>query len=144
MTKPIIRLDHVGYITSDPDRFERFWVQIVGFEKRHESVLTEEMAQQLFGLPGPAQIRRYFLGTDSIEIHVFPNSQIPPTPKEFSRFGLNHIALHLEDRDQFIRELPAGVKIHSFQNPGGWTNVFIEDFEGNYVELRYTMPAKKV
>lgn len=133
------KLDHLGFITRDIDKFEAFWCGILGFEKKHESTLTPSMSQELFALPGPAQIRRYVLRDMIVEIHVFPPEQTAAAPQTFNRFGINHLCFHVEDRKRFLSELPSDVSVHVHHNVGGWDNVFINDFDGNWLELRETI-----
>ena len=127
-------IDHVGWITKDIEKFESFWCGVLGFEKKHESTLTVEMAEKLFGISSPAKIRRYFLRDMSVEIHCFDDP--PPTPMGFDRYGINHVCFFVEQRDAFLSSLPKEVPVHVYDNPGGWKNIFITDFEGNWIELR--------
>ena len=134
------KLDHVGWITQDVELFESFWVEILGFELVNESVLTPKMASYLFKT-SPALIRRYsHSGWDiDIEIHQFEYKQPSTHQFPFQTKGINHICIHTGgpgSRQKFLDDLPGGVKRHVFDNPKGWQNIFIRDFEANWVELR--------
>jgi len=134
MINQAISLDHVGWITSDVSLFEAFWCNELGFQLIFESFLDKERALGLFGLDTSGTIRRYQRETIVIEIHHLDcNSD---ASQDFNRFGINHIALHVEDREAFLRELGDDVPVHRQQNPGGWSNLFINDYEGNWIELR--------
>ena len=143
------KLDHVGWITKDIDAFEAFWCDILGFELVKDATLAPEMAEALFGTMGKEDvtIRRYVLegfGTD-IEIHYFPApaDRLRSDPKLFQIPGINHICLHTGgrgSREIFLRRLAVGsaaggpvVQVHKYDNPGGWTNYFIRDFENNWI-----------
>lgn len=130
-----ITLDHVGWITNNPELFEKFWVDIIGFKKVYESKLSIELSQCLFNIPSEASCRKYQLGDMFIEIHVF---DLPSERKEllFNRFGINHICWHLENRQAFLKEHNLKAKIYN--NPNNYQNIFIQDFEGNWIELRET------
>ncbi len=130
-------LDHVGWITKDVDQFEAFWCDNLGFELVFESFLDKERALGLFGLETSGDIRRYQRGAMVIEIHHL--DCIADAEQVFNRFGLNHIALHVEDREAFLSELDETIPVHRLQNRGGWYNLFIRDFEGNWIELRESL-----
>lgn len=130
-----IKLDHVGWVTSDPEKFEAFWVDILGFEKIWESYLSSELAQTLFGINHGARCLRYKKGDLTIEAHVFDEPVIG-LPILFDRFGLNHIALHVEDRQEFLEQYDFDTYV--YHNPKGWDNIFVRDFEGNWIELKET------
>lgn len=128
-----IKLDHVGWVTNDPEKFEAFWGDILGFEKIWESYLIPELAQTLFGINCGARCLRYRKGDLTVEVHVFDE---PVTEKTtpFHQFGLNHIALLVEDREEFLKLYDFDVYI--YHNPKGWDNIFVRDFEGNWIELK--------
>jgi catechol 2,3-dioxygenase-like lactoylglutathione lyase family enzyme len=136
-----MNIDHVGWITRDVRKFERFWVDIIGYKQVHESELSLRMAQVLFGVYDTAKIRRYSkpdMGPD-IEIHCFREGRCESFCQHFDRFGINHICLLIGgrgSRDEWVLQLPDDVVVHSFNNPKGWKNIFIQDYEGNWVELR--------
>ena len=137
-----MRLDHVGFITSEIKKFEEFWCEILGYRCFHQSKLTKDMAMLLFETDEEAEIRRYRAvcveGPD-IEIHVFKNGPKHPDWHLFQSYGINHVCLHTggpESRRTLLERLPERVEVRVFNNPKGWQNVFIRDFEGNWVELR--------
>ena len=130
-----ITIDHIGWITNDVELFEKFWVSILGFERVWESDLSNDLTIALFNIPGGAKCYRYKRGDIVIEVHKFTlESNFELT--RFDRYGINHIGLHLEDRKKFLEGFKGGT--HIFHNPKGWDNIFIRDFEGNWVELKET------
>ena len=141
MIKQTFTFDHIGWITQDIKIFEEFWCNKLGFELIFESFLDKERSLALFGLETSGTIRRYQRETMVIEIHHLDS--VSEASQDFNRFGLNHIALHVEDREAFLRELITGnnkvVPVHRHENPGGWFNLFIQDFEGNWIELRESL-----
>jgi len=141
MIKQTFTFDHIGWITKDIKLFEEFWCNKLGFELVFESFLDRERSLSLFGLDTSGTIRRYQRATMVIEIHHLDS--VSEASQDFNRFGINHIALHVEDREAFLHELIAGnnkeVPVHRHENPGGWFNLFIQDFEGNWIELRESL-----
>lgn len=132
--KQNISLDHVGWISNKPDLFEKFWCDIVGFEKVHESMITPEMSDKLFGISKEMVCRRYKRGNIQIEIHIV---DVLPETHYFTRWGINHICLWVDDRHQFLKCYDFDFKI--YDNPKGHQNIFIKDFEGNWIELKQTL-----
>ena len=131
-----MKLDHVGWVTNDLGLFEKFWVDILGFERIFESHIPPEMNGELFDIHYGAYCARYTKGDITLEVHVYDE---PITPRElpFNLYGLNHIALHVEDRPGFLKKYDFDKRIYN--NPKGWQNIFIRDFEGNWIELRTTL-----
>lgn len=130
------RIGHVGVLSNNLSLFESFWCDIVGFRKVWESELSSQKAQALFGVPTTAKIVRYSgFGDTLLEVHV-PTQQVALRETQFFRFGFNHLCIEITDRERFVHHLPSTVGIHRFDNPGGWENVFIRDFDGNWLEVR--------
>lgn len=132
------KLDHVGWITGNIEKFERFWCKVMGFKEVARSTLTDKMGQVLFE-SNAAMIRKYSHPDWDVyvEIHCFDSYE--SDTYKFDRPGINHICLHTGgagSRQEFIENLPDDVKVHTYDNPKGWQNIFIEDYEGNWVELR--------
>lgn len=129
--------DHIGWITNDITMFERFWCDILGYECTYKSTLEKERAAFLFGA-GEAETRRYSRpGCLDIEIHKFTENE--PSTTGFHRVGMNHVCLFTGGkgtRNRFLADLPAEVEKKIYRNEGGWDNIFIKDFEGNWIELR--------
>ena len=128
-----ILIDHIGWITNDPNKFEAFWVDILGFNKIWESWLTPQLARTLFGVKCGAKCLRYQKDDIVIEIHQF-NRKVKEHANHFVRFGLNHVALFVPSRKEFLAQYK--FETHIFHNPKGWDNIFIRDFEGNWIELK--------
>ena len=128
-----MKIDHVGWVTNDIGKFEKFWVKILGFKKVWESYTPPEMASALFGKSTGARVVRYKKGTMTVECHIFDKST-PKSNLNFQKFGINHIALFVKNRKSFLKKY--NFKTHIYHNPKGWDNMFIRDFEGNWIELR--------
>lgn len=128
-----IKLDHVGFVTNNPEKFEKFWVGILGFKRIWESKLTPEICKFLFDIDYGVLCRRYEKDDMVIEIHCFDKPVIESS-KQFNRFGLNHICLFVDDRREFLKQYNLKAKI--YDNPRGHKNIFLQDFEGNWIELK--------
>lgn len=128
-----MRVDHIGWVTNDIDKFEDFWVKILGFKLIFQSRIPVDMNQSLFGIKCTAFCARYKKGSIVIEVHVYDKKTFK-REMPFDSYGLNHIALWVKNRGKFLSKYK--FKTHIYHNPKGWDNIFIEDFEGNWIELR--------
>jgi catechol 2,3-dioxygenase-like lactoylglutathione lyase family enzyme len=138
MTDKSMSLDHVGWVTNNIEMFERFWVEGLGFCKIWEAVLPSEKISTLFGIHQKAKVYRYDNGQIRLEAHVF-DPPVETDTRPFGQFGINHISLYVSNREKFIHDLEEKVGyviVRRFHDPGGWDNIFIRDFDGNWIELR--------
>ena len=133
-------LDHIGWSTNDVEKFEQFWCGALGFELAGTSTLDEVRAKTLFGINGTAEIRRYVRNGMTVEIHNFGADQVQAS-NSFARSGISHICLNVEDREGFLKALPEWVAVKKVQHTGGWWNIFIQDSEQIWVELRTSTRA---
>lgn len=133
-----MKFDHIGWTTNNIEKFESFWCGVLGFVLEAKSSLTPEMAKVLFDIESPAvEIRRYRKDTMVVEIHAFPEPAL--AHQRFDRFGISHMCLHVDNREDFLASLPSWVAIRKYKNPKGWDNVFILDAEKNIIEVRTTL-----
>ena len=71
-----------------------------------------------------------------IEIHQFLSNS-KKYNFNFNKPGINHICLFVKtNREIFLNNLPEDIEIKSFDNPLGYKNIFIKDYENNWIELR--------
>jgi len=133
-----MHLNHIGWVTQDIEAFESFWCNLLGWRCIYTSRGTEEMMGQLFQA-GPAIIKRYSKeGSLDLEIHYFLETERTDS-LDFQRQGINHVCLFTGgkgSRQELLNKLPEGVSRIVYDNPGGWQNIFIRDYENNWVELR--------
>ena len=135
---PDFYIEHIGFVTNNLAKFESFWCDLLGYKCIHESCGSEQMMKELFGA-SEAVIKRYQKEglLPDIEIHYFQD--LKDCYQKFQRFGMNHICLHTGgpgSREVFIHSLPDNLKVHVYDNPRGWENIFMQDYEGNWIELR--------
>ena len=109
-----------------------FWVNILGFKKIFESQIPDVMNQTLFGCDS-AYCARYKKGSMIVEVHVY-EELVKEREIPFNEFGLNHIAFWVKDREKFLKKYDFDKRV--YHNPKGWDNIFIRDFEGNWIEIR--------
>jgi catechol 2,3-dioxygenase-like lactoylglutathione lyase family enzyme len=124
-------LKHTGWLSNNIDLFERFWVNILGFKQVWEST-GKEMFKDLFDIDATGTVRRYERDGITIEVHFF-DKPAPENNGSFFNKGINHFCLLIDDRDKFLKMYPFEKRIYN--NPKGHQNIFIKDFEGNYIEI---------
>lgn len=135
-----LTMDHVGWITNEVELFEKFWCESMGYHFVKEISINSNLSRQIFQFQSGGKIRRYHkenAGPD-IEIHVFEKGSCQ-RPQVFQCFGINHICLHTGgpgSRIELIENIPEDIQVHTYNNPKGWTNMFLQDYEGNWIELR--------
>jgi catechol 2,3-dioxygenase-like lactoylglutathione lyase family enzyme len=133
-----VKVDHIGLVTNDIERFEDFWVKGMGFNKIREVTLRPEKVRALFGMDKKAKAYIYQKEGVRIEVHVF-NPPLEIENMDFDRFGVNHVSLYVDSKEQFIQLLRfkiGNIDVRKFQDPGGWYNIFVRDFDGNWIEIR--------
>ena len=124
-------LKHTGWLSNNVDLFERFWVGLLGFERVWESS-GKEMFKTLFDIDATGTVRRYERDGITIEIHFF-DKPAPENNGSFFNKGINHFCLLVDDRDRFLKLYPFEKRV--YDNPKGHQNIFIKDFEGNWIEI---------
>lgn len=137
-----MKLDHIGWITGNIELFESFWCNLLKFKRVYESKLTQEMSTALFPGAGEALIYRYQHPTFGVDIEIHHFKQQEKCFYVFDRMGINHICLHTGSkgsREDFLKQMPDDIQKHIFNNPKGWQNIFIRDYEGNWIELRESL-----
>lgn len=123
---------HVGWLTNNIDLFERFWIGVMGFQRIWESGPHTQMFKDLFGIDIAGTVRRYERDSITIEAHFFEKNP-PEEVVSFYKKGINHMCLQVDDRDRFLKLYPFEKKV--YDNPKGHQNIFIKDFEGNWIEI---------
>ena len=125
----------MGWVTNYPEKFEEFWIKVMGFKKIWESKLSPELCKELFDINYGATCRRYQKDDVVIEVHIF-DKMVSKNSPVFNHYGLNHICLLVDDREKFIEQMEKeGIETKIYNNPKGHQNVFVRDFEGNWVEI---------
>jgi len=134
-----LTLGHIGYITNDFKIFEKFWCDILGFKEIGNNILPEQAALDLFNIPAKANIKMYEKDGIKVEIHQFSDTVEGAHDFDighpFYRYGVNHLAIDIDDRIAFLKKHAGkfSVMIHWRD---AWRNIFIRDYEGNWIELR--------
>jgi len=92
----------------------------------------------MFAIESEGFMRRYECNGVVIEVHFFPEETIGAA-QDFNRFGINHICLLVPNKDEFLAKIPDDIQRVIYHNTGGWQNVLVRDYEGNWIELYENM-----
>ncbi|BBK31139.1 catechol 2,3-dioxygenase-like lactoylglutathione lyase family enzyme [Stella humosa] len=119
------KLAHVSVTVSDVAAADRFYGEMLGFER---------LARPDFGFPGSW----YSLG-QGLELHIIVNDALRRPDAERLGFEVRypHFAIRVDDADRMQAALEAkGLKVNElFSSPTGLRQLFVKDDDGNMVEF---------
>lgn len=122
-------LDHVGIINKDEAGAVRFYRDILGLEKIKESVVSVDLARQLFAADRDIKMLVYGKENVKVEIFIVPDISFPSSL-------VPHFCLQVPDLAALLEKAKSeGVRVISAER-GGRTVYFVEDFFGNRIELK--------
>lgn len=128
------KCDHIGLLTNNLKRLERFYIQRLGFRKEREEILPESIAQPIFKVPPAIRFVRLFFGDTKLEL-------FEPLNKNLKKVGATHCGYHhwgfcVEDRVAFLKKLRMkGIEVIEVKRDTQ-SVYFIEDPDGNRIEIR--------
>ncbi len=124
-----VQFEHAGIISSSEENSDRFFVELMGLEKKVRKPLEAGLAGQLFGYEQEMLLIKYGLDDAFLEIIVHPEAKKWASP-------IGHACLVLKDREAFVeRCLSAGLSVRQVSR-GDWLFVFVADFDGNLYEIK--------
>lgn len=122
-------LNHVGIINQSSEQAERFYADLLKFEKTREFLLSPELSQQLFDLSREVNVLVFERDGIKIEVFICPEC-IVPSP------NLSHMGLYLDDLPAMVEQArKAGVE-RIVGKTAEKTVHFIKDFSGNLIEIK--------
>ena len=130
-----VRIGHVHLRVSDLDRSTAFYRDVLGFHVTADA--------------RPAGIPAVFLALGDYHHHIglstFDGPAAGPPPSGYA--GLYHFALLYPDRvalaDAARRVLAAGASFRSAVDHGATVSLYLEDPDGNGIELYYDRPRER-
>ncbi len=127
------RIDHVEILTAEPERTEKFYRELLGFELR---------ARERIERPGAAAIDLAYLelGGTTVELITYADrGMAAPPPASGEHLGARMIALEVEDMDaalRFLEEKGVPCVWGPFKREGRYARAEIADPNGFHIELR--------
>ena len=123
------RIDHIELVTANPERAERFYTGVLGFEVRSRATV-----------PGGLELVYLDLGGTTVELLRY--TAPPPEPAAAGlRLGYRMMAIEVEDMQQALDALMK----HGIEPVWGpvmrpaYARAEIRDPDGNHIELRQWM-----
>lgn len=124
-----MKVHHVGLVCGSKERADRFYRELLGFERTRSFLVSAELARGLFGFDRTFQALNYVKEDLTFEVFVVEEGVVIPPQ-------LHHVGLEVEDLRTFLErcrrmgvqilEVPKGEKIITM----------IKDFDGNTFEMR--------
>jgi len=120
----VVRVQHEGIVTADPERAKDFYCRVLGFQV----------------LPRPAfKSAGYWLGTPGIlpQIHIIQSELTPPGPDAAISPLARHICFEVADYDAMKATLEReGIKYVENTQSGGRVQMLCNDPDGNTLEFQ--------
>jgi catechol 2,3-dioxygenase len=131
---PEVRIGHVHLRVADLDRATAFYREVLGFKL------------VIDGVPMGLPMRLLAAGTyhHHIALNTFMSKDGTPAPIGYT--GLHHFALLYPNRQEFVvaiqRLFEHEYTIDDARDHGGTVSVYLQDPDGNGIELYYDMPQE--
>jgi catechol 2,3-dioxygenase-like lactoylglutathione lyase family enzyme len=138
-----VAMGHHGLTVTDPDRTERFFVEVLGFRPGPRVELDERFSSEVSGVDGVTIIARFLEGPGVVVELLHYRGQGPavarPRPADP---GSAHLALYVEELARVVAHSasygwrPAGRVVDITRGPrAGGLAVYLTDADGAVVEL---------
>ena len=131
---PDVRIGHIHLRVADLDRATTFYHDVLGFSVTANGVP--------YGLPA------MFLAAGHYHHHIALNTFLSKggTPAPFGHTGLHHVAILYPNRDELARAvqrlLDHDYPIDDARDHGATLSVYLQDPDGNGIELYYDLPRE--
>jgi catechol 2,3-dioxygenase-like lactoylglutathione lyase family enzyme len=121
--------EHIGLYAKDPTGLCRWYVEKLGFSVIR--TLEKEGRPPIYFVRGDA----------GMVIEILPTTS-PRNPRGLADPGFSHVGLVVPHFDEAVAALQsASVSVHDIRKTSnGWTIGYLEDPEGNQLELVYRPP----
>jgi len=124
-----MRLHHAALVSSSEANADTFYEGILELRKIKTSLLTNNLAVEIFNIDVECPLILY--GNQDFAIEVFVTNQIPEKKAPFT-----HLCLEVEDREKFLTRCRSnGLEVNLV--PKGDSQIcFVQDFDGNLFEIK--------
>jgi len=126
--------DHIGILTKDRRRLERFYVEKLKFKRERRDTLPKSLMKAIFGIESECELSRLVSGEVKIEIFEPGSTQAKKRAQKVA--GYNHWGYCVGDREKFVQVLKRrGVRTIEVKRDVR-TVYFVVDPDGNRIEIR--------
>ena len=124
-----MRLHHAALVSSSEANADKFYEGILELRKIKTSLLTNNLAVEIFNIDVECPLILY--GNQDFAIEVFVTNQILEKKAPFT-----HLCLEVEDREKFLTRCRSnGLEVNLV--PKGDSQIcFVQDFDGNLFEIK--------
>ena len=120
---------HTGLAASSEEKADRFYIDVLGFEKSTPKILDRSMTHAIFGIEKDLLIINYKNENVHYEILIYAD-YIPPEKQ------IAHSCIMVIDLKNLIKKCrDAGLKVIEVPKGTG-TITFISDYDGNLFEIK--------
>lgn len=127
-------LHHLALARTSEAASDRFYVDLLGLERRREKVVDAELCRTLFGVARAHRLIDYAGDGVQFEIFLVPPGEVPPP-------GLAHACLEVADTAGLVaRCRAAGLAVREWRS-GARQVTFVADEDGNLYEIKQRASA---
>jgi catechol 2,3-dioxygenase-like lactoylglutathione lyase family enzyme len=126
--------DHIGFFTHNSESLVRFYVDVLGFERKQVSILPKSIAETVFGMASDCRFIK--LSRHEFVLEIF--EPLCPDIKKLmpGKDGINHWGYCVKDRAAFVDRLrKQGFEIIEVNRNEHYV-YFLKDPDGNRIEIR--------
>ncbi len=127
-------LHHLALARTSEAASDRFYIDLLGLEKRREKQVDAELCHALFGVARAHRLIDYAGDGVQFEVFLVPPGEKPPA-------GVAHVCLEVGDAAGFVERCRAA-DLEIREVPRGERRVtFVVDEDGNLYEIKQRAPA---
>lgn len=127
-------LHHLALARTSEAASDRFYIDLLGLEKRREKQVDAELCHTLFGVARPHRLIDYAGDGVQFEVFLVPPGEQPPA-------GFAHVCLEVGDAAGLIARCQAtGLELREVVR-GERRVTFVVDEDGNLYEIKQRAPA---
>lgn len=130
-----MKLHHLALARTSEAASDRFYVGLLGLERRREKRVDAELCRTLFGVAREHRLIDYAGDGVQFEVFLVPPGEVAPA-------GLGHACLEVADAAGLVaRCRAAGLAVREWRS-GERTVTFVVDEDGNLYEIKQATPAR--
>jgi len=122
-----MQLNHIGINITDETDIQRFYEEILGFQRERDFSIAASIARQFFAIH--REVKIFLLKKGQFKLELFVHD-------EPVRCGFSHLCIEVDNRETIIQQCKAkGFPVLRMKRENG-DLIFIQDTSGNRFELK--------